>query len=77
MKWASAAASYEVLKGAEDEVGKCSLLPHMNSYVLPIRPCLQALLASVDAYMARRPRSSQPSLRPFFAAIKEDDGIAE
>ncbi|KAL4428043.1 hypothetical protein ABPG75_002132 [Micractinium tetrahymenae] len=38
---------------------------------------LSALLAAVDAYMACRPRSTQPSLRPFAAAIREDDAVAE
>ncbi|GAB4821122.1 hypothetical protein N2152v2_008168 [Parachlorella kessleri] len=38
---------------------------------------LQALMASVDGYMAKRPRSHQPSLRPFFAAVKDEDIIAE
>ena len=38
---------------------------------------LAALLQAADAYMAKRPRSSQPSLRPFAAAIKEDDPVAE
>jgi hypothetical protein len=36
-----------------------------------------ALLQAVDSYMVKRPRSSQPSLRPFAAAIKEDDAVAE
>ncbi len=38
---------------------------------------LAALLGAVDGYMGRRPRSTQPSLRPFAAAIKEDDAVAE
>lgn len=38
---------------------------------------LGALLSAVDAYMARRPRAAQPSLRPFAAAIKDDDAVAE
>jgi nuclear cap-binding protein subunit 1 len=38
---------------------------------------LQALLDAAGAYMGARPYSSQPSLRPFFAAIKEDDPLAE
>lgn len=38
---------------------------------------LQALLEATDAYMARRPRATQPSLRPFSAAIKDDDPLAE
>ena len=38
---------------------------------------LAALLQAVEAYMAKRPRSSQPSLRPFAAAIKEEDPVAE
>lgn len=36
-----------------------------------------ALLEAVEAYMAARPRSTQPSLRPFAAAIKPDDPLAE
>lgn len=38
---------------------------------------VEALLGAVDAYMARRPRAAQPGLRPFAAAIKEDDPVAE
>ena len=38
---------------------------------------LEALLQAAEAYMAKRPRSSQPSLRPFAAAIKDDDPVAE
>ena len=38
---------------------------------------LAALLAAAEAYMGRRRRSKQPSLRPFAAAIKEDDAAAE
>jgi nuclear cap-binding protein subunit 1 len=38
---------------------------------------LSALLEAVGRYMGRRPRASQPSLRPFAAAIKEDDPVAE
>lgn len=38
---------------------------------------LSGLLGAVDAYMAKRPRATQPSLRPFAAAIKEDDPVAE
>lgn len=38
---------------------------------------MTALLEAVDSYMSRRPRSTQPSLRPFAAAIKEDDTVAE
>jgi len=44
---------------------------------VPVLARWQALMASVDAYMAVRPRSHQPSLRPFFAAVKEEDTIAE
>lgn len=40
-------------------------------------PLLQGLLEAVGRYMALRPRSTQPSLRPFFAAIKDDDTVAE
>ncbi len=38
---------------------------------------IQVLLSSLEVYLARRPRADQPSLRPFFAAIKEGDNIAE
>lgn len=38
---------------------------------------LEGLMGAVDAYMARRPRDTQPSLRPFAAAVKEDDPVAE
>lgn len=38
---------------------------------------MQALCESVDAYMECRPRATQPSLRPFAEAIKDDDPIAE
>lgn len=38
---------------------------------------LAALLAAVEAYMGRRPRATQPSLRPFSAAIKDEDPLAE
>ncbi|PSC75984.1 nuclear cap-binding subunit 1 [Micractinium conductrix] len=38
---------------------------------------LAALMEAVEGYMAARPRASQPSLRPFAAAIKEDDPVAE
>ncbi len=38
---------------------------------------MSALLEAVDAYMAKRPRDTQPALRPFAAAIKDDDPIAE
>lgn len=38
---------------------------------------VQALIAGAEEYMSLRPRATQPSLRPFFAAIKEDDTIAE
>ena len=38
---------------------------------------LEALLQSAEAYMAKRPRNTQPSLRPFAAAIKDDDPVAE
>jgi nuclear cap-binding protein subunit 1 len=38
---------------------------------------LAGLMAAVDAYMAARPRATQPSLRPFSAAIHEGDPVAE
>lgn len=38
---------------------------------------LGGLLDAAEAYLGRRPRASQPSLRPFAAAIKEDDPVAE
>jgi len=38
---------------------------------------LTGLLDIVDAYMAKRPRSTQPALRPFAAAVKDDDILAE
>ena len=38
---------------------------------------VQSLLQSVEGYMAKRPYSTDPSLRPFSAAVKEDDKLAE
>ena len=38
---------------------------------------LRQLVAAVDRYMELRPCSSQPELRPFSAAIKEEDAVAE
>lgn len=38
---------------------------------------IEALLGQVDAYMAKRPHVSQPGLRPFAAAVKENDPLAE
>ena len=35
------------------------------------------LLAAAEAYMGKRPRSTQPSLRPYSAAVREDDPAAE
>lgn len=43
----------------------------------PLPGEVEALLAAADDYMGKRPRSSQPSLRPFAAAIKEHDPVAE
>ena len=38
---------------------------------------LQGLLSAATAYVEKRPRATQPGLRPFSAAIKEDDPLAE
>lgn len=38
---------------------------------------ISALLGSVATYIERRPRQSQPGLRPFAAPVKEDDILAE
>ena len=38
---------------------------------------LAELIAAAESYLEKRPRSSQPGLRPFAASIKEDDPIAE
>lgn len=35
------------------------------------------LLAAAEAYMGKRPRSTQPSLRPYSASVREDDPVAE
>lgn len=43
----------------------------------PLPGEVEALLAAADDYVRKRPRSSQPSLRPFAAAIKEHDPVAE
>ena len=36
-----------------------------------------ALVAAAEGYVASRPRDSQPALRPFAAAVREDDPLAE
>ena len=38
---------------------------------------LARLFAAVEAYMAKRPRQSQPALRPFYEASGDEDAPAQ